>query len=174
MIFNYKDIKISQLDAIKIKKSSDSLDISISYKTVNTTTLNNISISVLPQNTITYNQQQNIVSQTYLQPYIKGAVDNAPFYFKNTNNATKYHLDNLLLTQGWSSYSWNAIFNHSPNLNYFFEKGITLKETTTSLGTQEFAGVPVTVYDKLVPGVVKLTLGPVVVLSPVGGDQAHI
>ena len=53
-------------------------------------------------------------------------------------------------------------------------EGITLKETTTSLGTQEFAGVPVTVYDKLVPGVVKLTLGPVVVLSPVGGDQAHI
>jgi hypothetical protein len=127
MIFNYKDIKISKLDAIKIKKSSDSLDISISYKTVNTTALNNVSISVLPQNTITYNQQQNIVSQTYLQPYIKGAVDNAPFYFKNTNNATKYHLDNLLLTQGWSSYSWNAIFNHSPNLNYFFEKGITLK-----------------------------------------------
>lgn len=127
MIFNYKDIKLSKLNAIKIKKSSDSLDISISYKTLNNKVLNNISISILPQNTITYNQQQNIVSQTYLQPYIKGAVENAQFYFKNTNNATKYHLDNLLLTQGWSSYSWNAIFNHSPSLNYFFEKGITLK-----------------------------------------------
>ena len=53
-------------------------------------------------------------------------------------------------------------------------EGTTLKATTTSLGTQEFEGVPVTVYDKLVPGVVKLTLGPIVVLSPVAGNHSHV
>lgn len=138
-IFNYKGIKITKSDAISVKKNSDSLDISISYKTVNTAALNNVSISVLPQNEITYKHQHNIISQTYLQPYIKGAVENAHYYFKNINNTKRFDLDNLLLTQGWSSYSWYSIFNHSPDLNYFFEKGITLKANVNNTEKSKYA-----------------------------------
>ena len=127
LIFNYTGINIVNTDAIKVKKNSDSLDISISYKTLNTKELNNVSISVLPKNTITYKPQHSIISYTYLQPYINGVVENAQYYFKNISNETKYYLDNLLITQGWSSYSWHNIFNHSEKLNYFFEEGITLK-----------------------------------------------
>ncbi|WP_299054507.1 hypothetical protein [uncultured Polaribacter sp.] len=129
MVFNHEGIKIAKASAIKVKKRSDSLAISFTYKNVDTTALNNFSISVLPLKTKSYTQQQNILSQTYLQPYIKGAIENPQFYFKDNSNATKYYLDNLLLTQGWSSYSWYHIFNSSANLNHFFEKGITLKAT---------------------------------------------
>ena len=139
IVFNHTGIKIVNTDAIKVKKSTDSLDISISYKTINTSALNNISVSVLPQNTITYKHQQNIISQTYLQPYIKGAIENASYYFKNINNATKYYLDNLLLTQGFSSYSWYNIFNYFNKTDYFFENGITLKANINNNKKSKYA-----------------------------------
>ena len=86
-----------------------------------------------------FKAQHNIISQTYLQPYIKGAVENAHYYFKNINNTKRFDLDNLLLTQGWSSYSWYSIFNHSPDLNYFFEKGITLKANVNNTEKSKYA-----------------------------------
>ena len=39
----------------------------------------------------------------------------------------KYDLDNLLLTQGWSSYNWSEIFNFTPNYSNIFEQGISVK-----------------------------------------------
>ncbi|MDX1470639.1 MAG: hypothetical protein R3213_04010 [Flavobacteriaceae bacterium] len=88
-------------------------------------TPHNFSISVLPASTVAYNHSHNIFSYFYLQPYIKGYVQNAAYYFKDVTPEKQRQLDNLLLTQGWSSYNWNNIFNQ--DLKYLFplELGIT-------------------------------------------------
>ncbi|MEE9406465.1 MAG: hypothetical protein V3V28_00180 [Polaribacter sp.] len=120
LAFNFRGVKTATSDAFNVKKSTDSLAISLSYKTINIAKLNNISVSVLPTDTIAYKHHHNIVSYNYLQPYLKGEIENAQYYFNIINNTTKFHLDNLLITQGWSSYSWYNIFNQSSKINYFF------------------------------------------------------
>jgi hypothetical protein len=44
----------------------------------------------------------------------------------------QYELDNLLLTQGWSSYDWNAMFNNPPQTIFQFETGLSFVANTNS------------------------------------------
>jgi hypothetical protein len=87
----------------------------------------NLSISVLPENTISYNHKDNILSSLYLKPYIKGSIENPSYYFKNFNKEKEAALDLLLLTQGWSTYSWENIFNNTPKESYAFKNGEVIK-----------------------------------------------
>ena len=133
LVFNYKGINIieSKSEPI-IKEDKDSLTIALDFETISTSNPNNISISILPKETLSYLKSHNIVSYNYLYPYLREPIENAQYYFKNITNKKKYELDNLLLTQGWSSYNWNSIFNNSPDINYDFEQGIILKANYTS------------------------------------------
>ncbi|MBN2868685.1 MAG: hypothetical protein JXK08_08450 [Flavobacteriaceae bacterium] len=94
-----------------------------------------LSSSFLPSSTKAYEPNNNIKSQILLQPYIKGFIENANYYFNASKNKSK-DLDLLLLTQGWSKYSWNNIFNNTPTDNFNFENGIdvtlTFKEKLNS------------------------------------------
>ena len=110
----------------KVEKLKDSLRISIPSASINTKQFNNLSVSVLPANTKSYNHHHNIISYTFLQPYIKGRIENARYYFSNTDRQKKSELDNLLLTQGWSSYDWNTVFNNVPSNQFEFEDGISI------------------------------------------------
>ncbi|WP_299337754.1 hypothetical protein [uncultured Psychroserpens sp.] len=124
LFFNSKDITIPDISISKIRKAPDSLTITLNIKNINPEAFHNLSISTLPNGTKSYNNQHNILSHTYLQPYIKTPIENARYYFKNTSNEIKYDLDLLLLTQGWSSYNWQGIFNSTPILKHSFEQGI--------------------------------------------------
>jgi hypothetical protein len=73
-----------------------------------------------------------------LQPYIKGYIENAKYYFTAIDMKKKYELDNLLLTQGWSSYEWNSIFNNPPKLEYDFETGIAFTGNSNYDGKGRF------------------------------------
>ncbi|RAJ17160.1 hypothetical protein [Olleya aquimaris] len=97
-----------------------------------TTTLTNISnekivlsASFLPAETKAYKPNSNIKSQILLNPYIKGVIENPQYYFNNNYK----DLDLLLLTQGWSKYSWDNIFNNATEKNYSFENGIDVTAT---------------------------------------------
>lgn len=87
----------------------------------------NLSISVLPENTLSYNHKNNILSAFYLTPYVRGHIENPSYYFKNSNEIKEAQLDLLLLTQGWSKYSWQHIFNKPPKNHFAFNVGETLK-----------------------------------------------
>ena len=86
---------------------------------------NSLSLSVLPEETSSYLNHHNLPSYTLLQPYLKGVIQNASYYFENIDPRKRYDLDNLLITQGWSSYSWNRVINHPPKYRFDFEKGIS-------------------------------------------------
>ena len=107
------------------RNQGDSLLINIGYKNIDATKLNSFSISVLPKNTQSYTADHNMFSYTTLQPYVRGYVEKAWYYFEDSSARRRYDLDLLLLNQGWSSYNWQTIFNDPPDYNYDFEKGIS-------------------------------------------------
>jgi hypothetical protein len=84
------------------------------------------SISVLPSETKSYDPDHNIVSAILLKPYLKGVIENPRYYFKDFNRKKQFELDALLVTQGWSRYSWDRIFNLPPKPTFDFENGISI------------------------------------------------
>jgi hypothetical protein len=129
LFFNYDNINIINTSNPRYIKLGDSLKISIPFeKPFEASEENiNLSISVLPKESKSYKRHQNIISYGYLQPYIKGYIENAAYYFTDINNKKEFELDNLLITQGWSAYNWNNIFNRATTNNFVFEDGIVIK-----------------------------------------------
>ncbi|NAS11341.1 hypothetical protein [Poritiphilus flavus] len=87
----------------------------------------NLSISVLPRSTFSYDHQANILSTFYLQPYIKGVIEDPSYYFSEITSKKLHELDALLLTQGWSRYSWNDMLWNPPKQTEIFEKGVHMR-----------------------------------------------
>ncbi|WP_298904171.1 hypothetical protein [uncultured Psychroserpens sp.] len=125
LYFNFEGLPVNTISKSSLsRKPNDSLEIKLALPHVDPKLLQNLSVSVLPSKTKSYAHHQNIISAVYLQPYLKNAVEHASYYFTNISNKKKYELDNLLLTQGWSSYDWTTIFNAAPEPIYDFEVGI--------------------------------------------------
>ena len=97
-----------------------------------------LSLSVLPDNTSSYTHHHNLPSYTLLQPYVKGPIQNAGYYFEDIDARKRYDLDNLLITQGWSSYSWNTVMNHPPLYRFDFEKGISYTVRFNKRDSEDF------------------------------------
>ncbi|OUR92231.1 hypothetical protein A9Q87_07055 [Flavobacteriales bacterium 34_180_T64] len=123
--FNYAGFKFETSDAPVVTTANDSIRIILPYKNIQATSLNNFSVSVLPSQTRTNTHHHNLASYTLLQPYVKGYIEQAQYYFAEVTPKKKFDLDNLLLTQGWSSYDWDTIFQNPPSYDYDFENGIT-------------------------------------------------
>ena len=132
LFFNHSGIKIIEPTTVTTSKTTDSIAFNLKFNSLNPNLKNSFSISVLPQDTKSYNKENNIISSTYLEPYVKGIIEQPKYYFTNTDLKKEYELDNLLITQGWSSYNWDDIFKGAPNLSYEFEQGITVKTNATS------------------------------------------
>lgn len=127
LYFNYENIKSIKSNDLTLVKRKDSTTVNLTFKDIVPSKLNNISISALPLETKSYQHHHTILSYYYLKPYIKGTVENAKYYFTNVNEQTKKDIDNLLLTQGWSSYNWYSIFNDDAKTRNFIENGISVK-----------------------------------------------
>ena len=132
LFFNYEGINVLASNDISATRSKDLVTVKLNFKAIDPAINNSLSVSVLPQETESYNKHNNIVSYTFLQPYINGTIEQAKYYFTDINPKKQYELDNLLLTQGWSSYDWNQIFNDEYNQTYNFEQGIRLKANLSS------------------------------------------
>jgi hypothetical protein len=126
MFFNAIDLDTYNLSVEAGKIEGDSIYYSFIPKMDSKDQVLNVSVSVLPTGTKSYDPSHNIISAIHLKPYLKGAIENPRYYFSNNNAKTAYELDVLLLTQGWSRYSWDNIFNKTPNPNFDFEQGITV------------------------------------------------
>ncbi|WP_394749780.1 hypothetical protein [Spongiimicrobium salis] len=136
LLFNAERMSSEAVDVAYAGREKDSLQISVLVKDK---IKSNLSISVLPQGTVSYAHKDNILSTFYLKPYIKGFVENPSYYFRNVNAKKRAELDVLLLTQGWSKYNWNTVLNKAPKPLHVFERGITLNGTLneTNLGASD-------------------------------------
>ncbi|MEO0572355.1 MAG: hypothetical protein AAF039_11675, partial [Bacteroidota bacterium] len=99
----------------------DSLTIELTYD--GKITEGNLSISVLPGQTIADNQHESIASFSLLTPYLSSPTENTADYFY-PNSLSAEDLDLMLLIQGWSAYDWSNIIYFSPTQEYEFENGI--------------------------------------------------
>ncbi|TDS19124.1 hypothetical protein DFQ03_0841 [Maribacter caenipelagi] len=133
LIFNHADLFDSKLEVRKLTTDGDSLNIQVKLLD-NVNVQQNLSVSVLPGNTISYNQKNSIYSALYLKPYVKGFIENPKYYFKDVTPKKENDLDLLLMTQGWSKYDWTDIFKGPPGQFYEFEKGIDLEGTIYNKG----------------------------------------
>ena len=142
LFFKYDDIHLIETDVANYTKEQDSTLISIPVKNIDTSVFNNFSISILPRDTKSYNHHHNIISYLFFQPYVKGFIEKAQYYFTDITRKKKYELNNLLITQGWSSYNWNTIFNNPPEANYVFETGVHMKAHINEAKTGKFYIAP--------------------------------
>ena len=86
-----------------------------------------LSISILPKDAETFKENQTIKSAFLLTPYVKGAIENPSYYFKNSSPQELEYLDILLLCQGWNTYTLGEkIKAINPKEKYAFESGFTL------------------------------------------------
>ena len=123
IVFNEKRAPIkSFLKVAYVVKEKDTTTVimkRLKKDTINTS----LSASVLPKNTKTYTFKDNILTSFLLESYVRGQIENPSYYFNSITKKTMQDLDLLLLTQGWSRYSWKNIF-HKPQIEiYNFETG---------------------------------------------------
>jgi hypothetical protein len=124
LFFNNTKKEIEDLSVRILGKEDDSIVIGL--KSEANKGLLNLSVSVLPESTISYGHQENIKSTFYLRPYLRGYIERPNYYFTATTPKKEYELDLLLLTQGWSRYNWFDVVNNKPDVKYAFEEGMTL------------------------------------------------
>lgn len=113
------DVNISQLAT-----SKDSIALRV---TNNSNEKIHLSASFLPTKTKAYKPTNTIKSSFILNPYVRGQVENPEYYFNSNNDNRLEELDLLLITQGWSKYSWKNIFKKPEKPSYEFENGIDIK-----------------------------------------------
>ncbi|MGB5821694.1 MAG: hypothetical protein WBG90_19585 [Saonia sp.] len=127
LIFNYTNVNISNVSLERpLKKIRDSISLKINVFSKNNTETS-LSVTALPAGTIANSPHNDIVSNFLLQSYLRSRVENPGRYFKDITRKKEFELDLILLTQGWSSYNWNHIFNTPPQTAHPFEFGITIK-----------------------------------------------
>ena len=129
LIFNHHDLPVMDMPTAQITSLQDSLQFKLPMPGTEKV---NFSVSILPKNTISANRHHNIISYNLLQPYVRGTIENAGWYFEENSQDRRFELDNLLLTQGWSSYDWDEIFNSELKFKHRFEKNFELKATIHS------------------------------------------
>jgi hypothetical protein len=95
--------------------------------------------------------QTDIFSYLWLRADLKGNIEDADYYFKNTNSETDKALDNLLLTQGWSRFNWadmlqnkRTAFNFLPEYYGHIITGKVISTITNApaKGVITYLGVP--------------------------------
>ena len=132
LFFNYKkDIFKKSLITANKHIDSDSTSITISKNSSNSDTYY-LSASILPEKAKNYRPDNNIASKFLIKPFINGEIENPEYYFKDINRKKLMNLDLLLLTQGWSKYSWSNVFKSAPKEIFENEKGISIKGNITS------------------------------------------
>ena len=124
LYFNKNGIKHQKISRSRFDINKDSISVALTMDQLKKDAYSSLSVSVLPSDTKSYNHNHNILSQVYLQPYLNGAVEKAHLYFENDDRVTKYNTDLLMMSQGWSSYNWDNIFNYNDTFMYPFERGI--------------------------------------------------
>ena len=73
------------------------------------------------------NEETTILSNLLLTSDLKGFIEKPNYYFNIENTNREKHLDNLLLTQGWSRFIWKDISNQAePNITFRPEQSLEI------------------------------------------------
>lgn len=86
-----------------------------------------LSISILPENTICTIKKSSILGTMYLNGYLSQPEEDTFTYFDNDNKTRKADLELLLLNQNKNKYLWSNIKLNPPKITHPLTQGITIK-----------------------------------------------
>ena len=140
----YIEKKSSEISLSLNKTSIEKDSINFKLEILNTNTqkpiISNLSVSILPINTLNFNETTNIKNSFLLSPYLTGYIENPTYYFNINNPKKNEHLDLLLLAQGWTQYSLEEMIKIlNPNTKYNFEMGFELNGIVSPVFTTQLA-----------------------------------
>jgi len=76
----------------------------------------------------------NIQTNLLLSSELKGYIKNPTYYFESNDWKHSKALDCLMLTQGWSRYSWEQMIGlEKPKIDFPIEKGLSIEGTASSV-----------------------------------------
>jgi hypothetical protein len=94
------------------------------------TLFSNLSLSVTDEQLESNNATESIISKLLLTSDIRGYVHKPAYYFSNTSDSVKEHLDLVLLTNGWRKYDWQSLAQGIlPHIKHKKENYLTLSGT---------------------------------------------
>ncbi|MDN3581476.1 hypothetical protein [Mucilaginibacter flavus] len=98
----------------------------------------NMSVAVYRVDSLQHMDSDDIFSYLWLRSDLRGNIESAGYYFKNTNAEADQAVDNLMLSQGWRKFQWDNILSNAPaRFNYlpeFTDHLINAKITNTLTG----------------------------------------
>jgi len=85
-------------------------------------------------------EETTIFSNLLLSSDLKGYIEKPNYYFSSVSEVKDRHLDLLLMTQGWSRFTWkNTLAGVFPNIAFKPETGISISGTVKTLGGKPVA-----------------------------------
>ncbi|MFD2872510.1 TonB-dependent receptor [Mucilaginibacter ximonensis] len=108
----------------------------------------NFSVSVIDETNVPFDQnaETTIFSNILLSSDLKGYIEKPNYYFANEGEDVDKALDNLMLTQGYSRFSWKEVLagNGSKPIFAAEKLGTVVSGTVTTLGKKPAANAHVT------------------------------
>jgi hypothetical protein len=100
-----------------------------------------LSVAVYHTDALQGDEQEHILSYLFLRSDLKGWIENPDYYFTSNDPESELAADNLMLTQGWRSFDWQAIQSDKTPLFKFTPEHngpiITAKVVNRTSGTPE-------------------------------------
>ncbi len=100
----------------------------------------NFSLVVTDENQICgLEAQETILTNLLLSSDVRGNIEKPGYYFDKNNRSRQYHLDILLMTQGWRRFKWQEVLSAElPPTRHFVENGLTIAGEVTRLNGKPF------------------------------------
>jgi hypothetical protein len=89
----------------------------------------NLSIAVLPENSIADKGHSDLFASLLINPYLTEKITNTHYYLDQVSKSKLYEMDLLLMNQKKLKYEWSDISTKTPVQNYEFDYGLTVKGT---------------------------------------------
>lgn len=121
LVYIHKGIKVvPALDAVQIANDSITLSGKVSTEHAN------LSVSILPSETVCLEQNNSILGTYFLNTYLEKPEQSTAQYFDKTNSARGHDLELLLLNKERSKYQWSNMITSKPKELYHFTNGISI------------------------------------------------
>jgi hypothetical protein len=121
----------------------DSVALSIEVKDVNGNPVSgSFSLSVTDDSQVRTDSLGNhdIAASLLLNAGLKGAIETPGYYLSKKDKQTWTALDNLMLTQGWTGYKWDDVFNESVEPKFTAEKEFKVTGRVTNILKKPVSG----------------------------------
>ncbi|MCA8829953.1 hypothetical protein [Hymenobacter pini] len=104
----------------------------------------NVSVAVYRLDSLNRSAGSSIGSYLWLTSDVRGAVEQPEYYLTHTGPEAESAADNLMLTQGWSRFTWNQVLAGKPSVSFLPELNgqLVYARVTNPATKQPVAGVP--------------------------------